>query len=392
MQLDMHYYGTYAMARAAGITPEAAGVIATSAQFVDDNVAGNAIEFDDGSRIDTEATAHHPVTMANLQSMDQRQVWVPFHFLPGNIGNDYRNKLKCRKDSELAKKMIQHHIGCGDRRFACELMGIGAHVYADTFSHYGFSGVSSRGNFVQDGSIHFEGLGKKIEGYILAKARKFFSEEKSQKLDNIRLSGHAQSFAHKLVTKLPMWLVRVINRLRTGVVERISGALGHGTVATYPDRPYLKWKFQYDEDDAEAEDRWSHRDNPKTFLQGCQALHRVFMQFAQAHKDYDAGDGRDFGDIENAVKKILATQADKAGRIQAWKDAAQSGAIFGAQGGESIPDYDGASWNEEWKSFDGKESYLPVLKSSIWRFYQAAAIHRVFVLRDLLPAHDLVVD
>ena len=39
MQLDMHYYATYAMARAAGIEPDDARIIATSAQFVDDNVA-----------------------------------------------------------------------------------------------------------------------------------------------------------------------------------------------------------------------------------------------------------------------------------------------------------------------------------------------------------------
>jgi hypothetical protein len=37
MQVDMHYYGTYAMARPAGLTPEASKTIATAAQFVDDN-------------------------------------------------------------------------------------------------------------------------------------------------------------------------------------------------------------------------------------------------------------------------------------------------------------------------------------------------------------------
>ncbi|NQT09546.1 MAG: hypothetical protein HQ573_00015 [Desulfobacteraceae bacterium] len=50
MQIDMHYYGTYAMARAAGITRNAAKVIATAAQFVDDNAAKNSIKFRDGGR------------------------------------------------------------------------------------------------------------------------------------------------------------------------------------------------------------------------------------------------------------------------------------------------------------------------------------------------------
>ena len=36
MQLDMHYYGTYAMARAAGLKPQVCITIATASQFVDD--------------------------------------------------------------------------------------------------------------------------------------------------------------------------------------------------------------------------------------------------------------------------------------------------------------------------------------------------------------------
>ena len=47
MQIHMHYYGTYAMARAAGITRNAVKIIATAAQFVDDNAAKNSIKFRD---------------------------------------------------------------------------------------------------------------------------------------------------------------------------------------------------------------------------------------------------------------------------------------------------------------------------------------------------------
>ena len=44
MQIDMHYYGTNAMARAAGLTPEARKIIATAAQFVDENADRESIE------------------------------------------------------------------------------------------------------------------------------------------------------------------------------------------------------------------------------------------------------------------------------------------------------------------------------------------------------------
>ena len=41
------------------------------------------------------------------------------------------------------------------------MLGIAAHVYADTFSHYGFSGVSSRGNKVYNSSFR---LNEEVEG------------------------------------------------------------------------------------------------------------------------------------------------------------------------------------------------------------------------------------
>ena len=74
MQLDMHYYATYDMARAAGIEPDDARIIATSAQFVDDNVARSHVEFGDGSRLDQEATAHHPIDLPNRDHRGQSRV------------------------------------------------------------------------------------------------------------------------------------------------------------------------------------------------------------------------------------------------------------------------------------------------------------------------------
>ena len=67
MQVDMHYYATYALARAGGFTKEDSRIIATSSQFVDDNAGTweDAIEFEDGARLDTEPTAHHNANWTN---------------------------------------------------------------------------------------------------------------------------------------------------------------------------------------------------------------------------------------------------------------------------------------------------------------------------------------
>ena len=66
------------------------------------------------------------------------------------------------------------------------------------------------------------------------------------------------------------------------------------------------------------------------------------------------GDGRDFEAIAPRVREVLLAQADKAGRIAAWQDAARSGEILGADD-ETIPEYDGHAWNVQWEELDGNE-------------------------------------
>ena len=376
MQLDMHYYGTYAMARTAGIKPDSAQVIATSAQFVDDNTARGHVEFRDGARIDQEPTAHHLADFSNLDDRDQRRVWVPFHFLPGNVGDTYTERLKCRIDSPIAQELRDHHLALSDRAFALHLLGITAHVYADTFSHYGFSGVSSRGNKVDNSSFRFheevdntdeatEELSSDMRDYVTAKMARFF--------ENRGTHGG---------------LLTNINSL---VAETASGALGHGSVATLPDRPYLIWSFDYERPDAIAEIH-SIRNNPATFLAGCRALYNMLRRFVEMQADaHGCGDARDFETIAPKVREVLLVQADKAGRVAAWQDAAQSGEIFGV-GGETIPEYDGGDWNAQWDELDGKVDYRTAMDLPVWRFYQAASLHRTYVLRDLLPKHGIIVN
>jgi hypothetical protein len=361
MQIDAHYYGTYAMARAAGLRPEVAKYVATCAQFVDDNVANSSVELRDGGRIDAEATAHHTIDTANLEDHDQRQVWVPFHFLPGNEGEGFTERLKCRKDSAIARELIDHHLDWADRPWADALIGISAHVYGDTFSHYGFSGVSSRGNKVVNDSFTFgEELDPEVLEYIQTKAKRFWKRPGAQLLTNIK-----------------SWLG-----------EAASGALGHGGVATFPDRPYLMWTFEYESEDA-VEGKVSRRDNRVTFVEGFGRLHDMFRRFAEHRPDLSAGDAREFLDIRTAVREVVEAQGPCETRVAAWQRACQAGQIF--SGGAAIPTYEGMAWNDMWRDLDGADGCAYVHNHPVWRFYQAAAVHRTFVLRDLLPRHGLIV-
>ncbi|HYE41703.1 MAG TPA: DUF6765 family protein [Ramlibacter sp.] len=358
MQIDMHYYGTYCLALAAGLKPEVCKTIATASQYVDDNASSKKVNLANGALIDVIATAHTTVQLQNLNDDDQRLVWVPFHFLPGAQGDSLMQKLVCVTDSPIAQQAIKYNLSWANAPFAVELVGVTAHVYADTFSHYGFSGISSPLNKVHAESIALdENLDPEIRNYITGKAAKFFGGR----------------FGN---------LVSRFGALQGAVAERASDALGHGSVATYPDRPYLKWQFDYEEGNASS--GW--RENPATYLAGCRALHDLFRQFAALRPDLKASDGKDFDAIAERVNTILRSQLKSDGRIQAWTDAVNEGVFDNAKGG--IPAYEGDAWTKTIDGLEGK-NVENLGELSPYRFHQAAEIHRTHVLRVLLPANGV---
>jgi hypothetical protein len=363
MQIDMHYYGTYALARAAGMQADKARVVATAAQFVDDNAHKESVELRDGARIDSHATAHHAVDIQNIDSEDQRLVWVPFHFLPGNEGTEYTEQLTCRMDSKIAQEMVRHNSAlAAEATFGLELLGITAHVYEDTFSHYGFSGISSRRNRIVNDSFQFYHLDSKMKDYIEGKAEKFFKRYG-------KYGGLLQNFKR--------WIVSVAG-------ETLSGALGHGAAATFPDRPYLHWSYKIEHP---AEKRIDPRNNRDTFLLACKQMHQMFRDYLAKAPKHDANDGVEFDSIQSQVIKILETQAPKEIRIQAWKEAAEKGNLFG--GVKEIPAYQ--PWHDQWSELAWIADSSEALKFSLYRYFQAASTHRNYVLRRLLPSHGLVV-
>jgi len=359
MQIDMHYYGTYAMARAAGINQNTAKIIATAAQFVDDNAEKDNIEFRDGARLDSEATAHHALNHKNIDLEDQRKIWVPFHFLPGNEGKTYTERLVCRKDSEIAQEMVQHMLSLANRSYAVPLIGIAAHVYADTFAHYGFSGISSRRNKVKE--IEFdEIITKKTEKYLRQKESEFKENYPDEE---------------GMLTNIKSWFA-----------ETFSGALGHGAVVTFPDRPYLKWSFKYEDPEYAS----GMRDNPATFMEGCKALYKLFRDFAKAKPECADNSYTKFPDIKSEIATILSLQAPKAKRIASWRRAAKTGNLF-SSGPETIPLYNANNWHNERENLARERDSSKIKDLSIYRFYQAAAVYRTYVLRILLPSKGLII-
>ncbi|EGY23865.1 putative signal peptide protein [Desulfovibrio sp. A2] len=353
MQQDMHYNGVYVLARAAGLNKDAAHIVANASQFVDDSFGMDFVDFDDSRQIQPVVTAHAVLDLVeNDKRSDQRRVWLPFHFLPACTGTDFQNKIVCGKNSDVAKTMIAEVVRLVTGGFPLEVVGIAAHVYADTFSHYGFSGYSSDLNSVDQDSIDLKVDDQKIHDYIEDKAETYW--------DKIR------------------------QNVTGNVAELGSMSLGHSGVDTYPDRPYLRWSFQYDDG------RFSGpRDNRETFLEACEALHGFFSQIVAARPEYADPAGQiPFRDIAERVKAVLAKEADMEGRCAAWNDAAHTGALFAAKVGEPVPDYDG----EDWKSLMEDASALNDMSLNdvpAYRFFQGAEVLRSFILRVLLPRHGV---
>jgi hypothetical protein len=350
MQTDMHYYATYSLARAAGFRNDIAKAIATAAEYVDDSDRLD-VTTTDGFHIVAEPTAHHPTNMKdNTDPTDQKRTWVPFHFVPGNEGSTLEEKLLCRTDSAIARAVVENALNNLDKEFGVLLLGILAHAYVDTFSHYGFSGISSRHNEIDPASVETR-CSKTTEQSLETRWSKFFARYA------------IGPFANSLVK------------------------LGHGAVATYPDQPFLIWEFMYTDPRRPS----GVRENPKTFLAGCRSLHNVFVRArAKFNGDHDDNSAfREFKDIETAIKAILAVEGDADARTEAWQTAMQSGFISRTK--EAIPEYDSSRFTNDLQRLD-KEDEKFAKRSVVFAFLQAAAFYRDYILNDLLPKNGIHVE
>ncbi len=341
MQKDMHYYGTYCLARCGGFDKQEAHTIANCAEFVDEAVDDKDVFFEDGRAILPEMTAHKMIDEKNADPDDQRKVWLPFHFLPGAEGNTIDEKMICRKDSEIAQKVIENHFAHAKKvPYDLHLMGVLAHVYADTFAHYGFVGANREINGIDASTIQLEVDNDNIFEYITSKGKRLLN--------------------------------KVISATLTGVFP-----LGHGAAATYPDRPYLKWSYE-----RETDGKKIIRNNHDDFMEGAEKIHRMFQNYTSK--------GVPWSDIKDVVSEILALEAEQDGRIEEWKKQLRAGKLTGQA--EDIPDFDGHTWLKQVRT--AKQNQPPhgeILQWDVHLFYRAARYHRNYVLTDLLPEYELLI-
>jgi hypothetical protein len=203
MDVDFHYYATYAAAKFAGWNDTEAETIAYAAQFVDEfNMSYGSssepwsfavpsirrpklgmfrvdeINSESGkSKIRPRRTVQGTIECATNLHV-RKDIWMPFHFLPGNYGkkserdkrhiiregcSDKNFDLLCRPFSPLAIAMINDLLDFNKNHdgyhYLLQLIGLRMHVFADTWAHQDFIGDGNKSindclgyyNFIEKG-------------------------------------------------------------------------------------------------------------------------------------------------------------------------------------------------------------------------------------------------
>ncbi|MFP7753795.1 DUF6765 family protein [Thermodesulfobacteriota bacterium B35] len=117
--------------------------------------------------------------------------------------------------------------------------------------------------------------------------------------------------------------------------------VGHGSVATFPDRPYLQWEYKPEDGRPLIQ-----RDNPRDYLEGCRELHKLFRRFLARHPGHQSPAGaRSWQKIRGTVADIIQVQGSKEVRIQAWQKAIARKELFATKRADSRLAYHPKMWD-----------------------------------------------
>ncbi len=180
MQIDGHHTLTYVVARLAGMPHQDSEKLAYCAQYVDEATNSQPVRFSNGAMFNRISSAHKMLDYRNGNELANHLAWIPFHFLPGNNGEKtdtipdgkFIQRLVCRPDSHVSRDMLRAVAKYRNEPFGIHMFGIAMHVYADTFAHQGFAGVSHEINAVKDVKSNVsKSLLDRVKDTILHRAR-----------------------------------------------------------------------------------------------------------------------------------------------------------------------------------------------------------------------------
>jgi hypothetical protein len=282
VRLDFHYYTIYALARAVGFNPDKAYVLAYASQYTDDEVNENNILFENGGAFEPFITAHRIFDLHTVTEEICKRVWMPFHFLPGNLGTG-EEKFLTRPNGMIAQEMVAQFLSYDLLPYSLHLLGIILHSCADTWSHQSFMGLLSDLNAVAD----------------------------------LRVNGEV------------VWEYRLAPRL------------GHAQTGSTPDDPSCEWGYL----DYQGEPRHNifNYNRARDAAHNCYLILSRFMdKFAD---DFRAAATIPWQQLEEKIIDLFRYQATEQSAITAWGQAISGGDFgFNPSGRDLNPIYDKREW------------------------------------------------
>jgi hypothetical protein len=349
MQIDFHHATTYVLARLAGFSRSEANTVAYSSQYVDDATSYGPIFFDNKALYQRVSSAHKMLDIRNTKALNNHQVWIPFHFLPGNGGKGmgknpdgtFINKLVCKPNSPIAQQMIKNAILEKDKSYGLHRFGVVMHIYADTWAHQGFAGVLNQINEVE----------------------------------NAKETSNSGLFDGGL------------KKFLFDILDDIIPPLGHGRANVLPDMPFLKWQYK------DGHGQLINRDNTGQFCNACKAMFK-------AMKRYQTGDPTatvtdipiaDMKKLRSLFKNIKKKDGEE--RHKSWLKNIKNGEF--SFGSETVKYYPRGS--KSWKhtalgtSHDVEiYTYDKTFLKSNWKlFHDAIQAHLFYINHDLLPKYGI---
>lgn len=360
MQIDFHHAVTYVCCRLAGMPDDDAKIVAHAAQYVDDATNDGPLQFDTGQRYVRVTSAHKTLDLTkNSDTADNRLVWAPFHFLPGNDTpapsatpkGAFIQRMACRPDSDIAREMVRDCIEKQQLPFGLHRFGIALHTYVDTWAHQGFVGMVCDFNKIASVTIRPDDAYKGTATY------------KSLSSGATQLQAHIANFL----------------------------SVGHAGVLTFPDLPFAHWSFRRENGEDVS------RDNPRDFLSAATRMFNMARRFiagnfALTEKELPPAD-------KAAMNSILRTTLDIDGekRHLKWLEQIRAGRFSFGPAEVDYIELGPGSWKHiavgadpDTEDNDQVFSYSPNFLTSHWkRFHDAVQYHRLFILHELLPRHGI---
>lgn len=295
MDIDFHYYATYVAACFAGYDQKSASTIATSAQMIDENsrhvlventgtttgMMGFPDDFSlhhhaDGPSIHTYRVQMTFQGLADIgtSSVDTlSSIWPVYHFLPGNFTSRFNSdrwqqrtlndalqtdtnvkqhfEWLCRPHSAMAIRLINN---CKDlihdtnsvinkHQLANYLIGVTAHVFADTWAHQDFVGFG-----VRQINSRSEIEEKKGDDYHFGSHRNWdlsyaFLNPKNVSDFPTLVGSTEKEYNQHIQTQ---WKHSDWKDCAPPVLSRVTdnAAIGHGIVGHLPDHSSLLWRYK----------------------------------------------------------------------------------------------------------------------------------------------------